>query len=161
MRTKLDEIVEEVLAMGEGLSPERRENGNRIAERAFRHGVERAREATNVISGHEFDCNGAGLLNIMEMAVNAARHQMANAQPAPAEEKHRCVIGGHCVTCDGDRRKGERRKGLEKKGTVDFYVGPGSFGIFQLAHGTAGWVQDRRSGHDRRSSPSTDKDRRK
>lgn len=87
-RTRLDEIVEEVarergcdLSIAYG-----REDGMEVARRAFRHGVERAIAATDVISGHTFDFSGQGWMNAVEMGVEAARKQMANVQPAPAEE---------------------------------------------------------------------------
>ena len=112
-RTKLDEIVEEELkrerdmdqplnnVYSVNLGPAIARVCKRIAERAFRHGVERCAAHANTYPGP------------------------MNVQPAPAEEKKRCECGHEdpgydrpCLyttyKCEGgrhpDRRKGERRK---------------------------------------------------
>lgn len=89
-RTRLDEIVEEEFYKQGG--PYTMEYGERIAERAFRHGVEQAmREWVAVKPGPAI-------------------------QPAPAEEKRcsHCFVDCKCFHCRGDRRKGERRGHLRR-----------------------------------------------
>jgi hypothetical protein len=94
MRTRLDEIVEEEIravdTAGEMTSPAARilheayrNVARKIAERSFRHGVERAIDATTIITGHTFDFDGKGWMDAVLMGVAAARVQMVNVQPAP------------------------------------------------------------------------------
>lgn len=99
MKTRLDEIVEEEgrrwveLMRPAPWTGEQVVVAERIAERAFRHGVEQ--------------CDHVGTTDI----------NGDDVQPAPSMEK--CcdwVDGPHCHEGDRvfkDRRKGERRKGLE------------------------------------------------
>jgi hypothetical protein len=126
MRTRLDEIVEE--ETGEDASPGWHV---RIAERAFRHGVEQC------VASPDW----TGL-------------QPSRVQPAPAEEKcrscwHTPHPGSPCSSglneCDNwrgcdNRRKGERRKVAHlRHGYTYFYPdGPDTY------------RRDRRSGSDRR-----------
>lgn len=163
MRTRLDEIVEEIYAAWPGMLSinEIRPIVERGVNNAFRHGVEQHRAAINL-------CNKV-------MAEAGVRLVMGDeaVQPAPAGEKDREFIsnetacsGSHWVDSHGlchhpDRRKGERRKEQfwvqvwsdEKRG--DGYIGRYEQRKYPYP--------DRRSGVDRRStSPSTGgKDRRK
>jgi hypothetical protein len=136
MRTKLDEIVEEECPMKGSFkaSPW----VHRVAERAFRHGVERAR--------------GWYL-----------QTPAKDVQPEPVGEKTYAHPGCFRNTphgayeCVEDRRKGQRRKGLEKQ-----LVGIASVGPFMehreslfCVSGGSGWGEwrtDRRSGKDRRKA---------
>ena len=125
MRTRLDEIVEEEIRAEAGdrhAGPMVAAICKRIAERAFRHGVEQAgtgmHEACKVrYSGIHFDLRGVQPAPAEERhpeqdTVHAA--QAERYKPAPAEEK----VPVRCPTCGGlphpyppslDRRKGERR----------------------------------------------------
>jgi hypothetical protein len=97
VRTRLDEIVEEEFEkVGRVLVFSTGEICKRVAELAFRHGVERG-----IIEGRKFDRGSR---------VEGFDH----VQPAPAEEN----VPVRCPTCGGlphpyppslDRRKGERR----------------------------------------------------
>jgi hypothetical protein len=81
VRTRLDEIVDEVFRLGiNGRGLVGYAGELEIAERAFRHGVERA----------VFQCNVSGWI-----------HDLSSVQPAPAAFKWDGMFP--------DRRKGERR----------------------------------------------------
>lgn len=83
MRTMLDVIVEEEFGFDDKCV---RDAGKRIAERAFRHGVEQ--------------CSRVGMFDYR-----------SSVQPAPAEEKARVTqVGPAGSFTFTDRRKGERRK---------------------------------------------------
>ena len=108
-----------------------------IAERAFRHGVERL---------HDQECFCRFL---------QTRHDVSSVQPAPAGEKpHLHIWPGPyepCRVCGTplDRRRGERRKGMCDCGH------PLHAGYVCKVDGkcVAGWIPswcDRRSGKDRR-----------
>jgi hypothetical protein len=121
-RTRLDEIVDqEYRPAGEHPSALWRALCLRIAERAFRHGVER----------------GA--------AANARQYYLDTnlVQPAPAKEKWN-------TTWWGNRRKGERREEVNwPQNWVHGYDGENSRPIYQASeHGA--FMYDRRSGTDRR-----------
>ncbi len=121
MRTRLDEIVEEIHSKTSAYHS--RAVGMVIAERAFRHGVEQ--EAARCLESH----------------------RGPQVQSAPAEEKDSCCWkhaegGSSC----GDRRKGERRKGLEICLHVDL---PGRCFVFTRPNGTIYHAGDSRH-RDRR-----------
>ena len=128
MRTKLDEIVDEE----SGQKPfATQEKCDRIAERAFRHGVEQALFAE---WGAQRPMTG---LHIRSGAVH----------PAPAKEPTRFYLAPWCTDaahifgpCMCDRRKGERRR----KHKEFFY------GVRYHTKGLYTSEPDRRSGKERR-----------
>lgn len=163
-RSRLDEIVEEEL--GEKYGPQITFDAicKRIAERAFLHGVEQSVEATKVLQGHRFDLNGLGLAQILALGAEAAQKQIRDVQPAPAGESKRlvyrtCSVNGNVYAAE-ESRKGERRSLLNPTSYVALPPG-GLTRVYKWRENVEPWLPDRRSGHDRRSSPSTDKDRRK
>lgn len=136
MRTHLDEIVEEEIDRNLFHNPlHLREM--RIAERAFRYGVQRTTEWARM----HVSCND-------------------EIQPAPATE---CCAGNwvddrtysHHAGCCGraERRRGERRKprNWPENYVHEFVLGGSdkSRPIFQPNH-YGSWFYDRRSGKDRR-----------
>ena len=138
MRTRLDEIVEEERACLNGWAAYPA-GLHKIAERAFRHGVEQAHGVFAYL-----DPNGR------------------NVQPAPAEEKPQCSCRsvGICCTpnvihrtdgpCFMDSRKGERRKGTEDQACVlPPLDGKDVSPIYQF-NSRMFWLRDRRTGKDRR-----------
>jgi hypothetical protein len=142
VRTKLDEIVEEECKGLDAI-------GKRIAERAFRHGVERGEEFLRLT-----------IQNLLKMDTDVLIRGAERVQPAPAEEKS-CFWRVEGVTaqeealrrCSSfteipDRRKGERRKGKE---TINALRGMGyldDMRIWRLI--SISWQRDRRTGKDRR-----------
>lgn len=158
MRTKLDEIVEDVLREKGAVDPKWHltefglECERLIAERAFRHGVEQAQWAVATV----LPPPGVLYLGRVQPAPaeepRSAREYVMNAERLTREAWeafHKGCAHGRCW-CKPDRRKGERRKGLERNARVSYHIGPGqSFLIWQIGF-TKDWEQDRRSGKDRR-----------
>ena len=136
MRTRLDEIVEQEMRLAIGLMPAGpHEYGKRIAERAFRHGVEM----------HQ------------KMSVGHNAIWCGEVQPAPAAPPActNLINGVWCrCHCDDRRRGVERRKGGEKR-AIRWFKGD-CIGIWQ-GNSHMFWNDDRRTGSDRRTSPSTDR----
>lgn len=141
-RTRLDEIVEEAAKnwpQPPGLTFERCAEylKRTVAERAFRHGVERT----------------------SPVLCSACSIYVGRIQPAPAEEKHPSTFypehwhdGRHvdpklCWRCS-DRRRGERRKFMARReiGTTLSCQG----GWFYVTDNGNTLRRDRRSGEDRR-----------
>ena len=126
MKTRLEEIIEEESGPGgwfveqDGDTTHLGPTMRRIAERAFRHGVElgqfagwiACKNGHGVFMGQEVQPAPARERHPEQDAVHAA--QAERYKPAPAEEK----VPMRCPTCGGlphpyppslDRRKGERR----------------------------------------------------
>jgi hypothetical protein len=125
MRTKLDEIVDDEYRPGSMTEEwERapwRQSCKRIAERAFRHGVEQSKEAYWVM----FQAGG----------------DLGVIQPAPASEPEKWCK---------DRRKGERRKHtIQTTGWIYTRDGIERNGGIYHEKDTQ-WRWDRRSDSDRR-----------
>lgn len=136
VRTHLNEIVEEETRPAcDGVLAPRGGYLHRIAERAFRHGAERA-YATNLEAPFTYK----------------SVPWIFDIKPAPAEEKK---IGLGCILAyknkDGffcpDRRKGERRKGFEMRVNRSFCLNTSTDRGISCTSGT-----DRRSGDKRRKS---------
>lgn len=132
MRTRLDEIVEE---MGNYLGCKDYKWLLDGLNRAFRHGVEQ----------------GYGKATVNMLITLKCKEEI---QFAPAEEK--CSGWAHgekykdipCIYCGKpDRRKGERRKGLE---TINYIRGEKFSDIKIWRMVSISWQYDRRSGKDRR-----------
>ena len=106
-RSKLDEIVEETMRDWTASGGMDTELFKRIAERSFRHGVERA--VADTLSRRRYG-NGPWIDH---------KEISTNVQPAPAsaEEKRKewcpSCLDNWCQKHCPDRRKGERRKGVE------------------------------------------------
>ena len=147
MRSRLDEIVEEECIKGYDGTV-----AKRIAERAFRHGVERDRGLLQDILDGACAAARSGTTWWTPAHVSSPR----DVQPAPAEEKaNECQRDGTCppfahVFCQPNRRKGERRKGQEMCYAMS--LDPGWWCLNKMTdHGCSSQSGlDRRSGKDRR-----------
>ena len=144
MRTRLDEIVEEEIRAEAGdrhAGPMVAAICKRIAERAFRHGVERGWKIAMA------DSSFAPVI-----------------QPTGAEEKCRCGPEPHAPheppyhirewgygSRYPDARKGERRMGNEALNLVHGPTRPETRPIYQVSD-YGSWQYDRRSGDDRRGA---------
>ncbi len=161
-RTKLDEIVDEELRAGIDRGDPCRAFGTRVAERAFRHGVEQTKKAATIVEPRVW----------LGQIMDGAEIRWGDVQPAPAEEntsvQEYCDCGMYamrhvrqpnCSTVSfsswhryADRRKGERRKSYCGSCNHDSHRGR----VCQFndrCECCAGWIPfwcDRRSGKDRR-----------
>ena len=104
MRTRLDEIVEEELASFRDDLLARTAEGERIAERAFRHGCEQTAKAYWAATG---------VTNDPAPLAKSVSVYGVPVQPAPAEEKMIFAPPQYYAGCGWNRRLGERRKGRE------------------------------------------------
>lgn len=131
MRTRLDEIVEEECRGEATYGGNEITVGRRVAERAFRHGVEQTKAAAT--------CREANVYGI-----NLKIPEFGNVQPAPAEDRCAGKTGIHVCP---DRRKGERRT---ETITGSLYRSTAGGAIPMYAKDEGGWWCDRRSGKERR-----------
>ncbi len=143
--TKLDEIVDEEFAYWRPSDPPRAygrdcaiDGGKRIAERAFRHGVERGVHAA--VRDHP----GITMFDSVQPAPAGEGEARPGFHESYCDDRRRHTPGnGRC-----DRRKGERRKVVSDGALrLDGYCGKQKM-YFDVK--VYLWRDDRRSGLDRR-----------
>lgn len=175
-RTRLDQIVREEFERerdGFGKADVNEKSvvdafcrvGPRIAERAFRHGVEQCTEWANTHHiGYTNDVQPGPAVEKKPSAPHGCSLVWCGRNPGDAvhTDQQGCPDTFHpyrhfetyCVECGGadvrDRRKGQRRKDKPRPGQLFTPTENAARAIYQDIHGTNLWSVDRRSGKDRR-----------